>query len=269
MKIVSTLLILSLLFIFTACNSSADDEEIQFSTSFKQLDIPLRSHGYGNFETTVIDTNKMLEEFLTTAEQDYVWSEREEFSNIIKNATIDFTIQNLVLYRITEGSGSIVLTPQDPTRDGNKLLVTVKRDVPEVGTDDMSYNCLAYAVDKNITSIIFHVGDKDFSISNTPQDKLTACTMEYAPVCASKEVQCITAPCNPVAQTYSNSCMATANEAIYLFDGECPSDVEVPKDCVSWYDGCNNCSKMENGLIVCTEMYCQLPNSQFECLNFN
>lgn len=40
-----------------------------------------------------------------------------------------------------------------------------------------------------------------------------ACTMEYAPVCASVQVQCITTPCNPVKQTFSNSCMARSAQA--------------------------------------------------------
>ncbi len=50
----------------------------------------------------------------------------------------------------------------------------------------------------------------------------TACTMEYAPVCASVAVQCIKAPCPPVQQTFSNRCMMNANKlATYLHDGEC------------------------------------------------
>lgn len=48
-----------------------------------------------------------------------------------------------------------------------------------------------------------------------------ACTMEYAPVCASVQVQCIMAPCNPVEQTFSNSCMARAAGATIVSTGEC------------------------------------------------
>lgn len=48
-----------------------------------------------------------------------------------------------------------------------------------------------------------------------------ACTMEYAPVCATVQVQCIKAPCNPVEQTFSNSCMARAAGATIVTNGEC------------------------------------------------
>jgi putative hemolysin len=50
----------------------------------------------------------------------------------------------------------------------------------------------------------------------------SVCTMEYAPVCASVQVQCIKAPCDPIQQTFGNTCMMKANKhAIYLHDGEC------------------------------------------------
>lgn len=48
-----------------------------------------------------------------------------------------------------------------------------------------------------------------------------ACTMDYAPVCGAVAVECITAPCGPVQQTFSNNCMARASKAINITDGEC------------------------------------------------
>jgi hypothetical protein len=46
-----------------------------------------------------------------------------------------------------------------------------------------------------------------------------ACPAVYSPVCAEVVVQCIKAPCNPVRQTFSNSCMAGKNKV--LFQGTC------------------------------------------------
>ena len=48
-----------------------------------------------------------------------------------------------------------------------------------------------------------------------------ACTMEYAPVCGSKQVQCIKAPCDPIIQTYGNSCQLKADGASLVHTGEC------------------------------------------------
>ena len=48
------------------------------------------------------------------------------------------------------------------------------------------------------------------------------CTADYAPVCATVEIQCIKAPCNPIQQTFSNSCEACKNSlAKSYIPGEC------------------------------------------------
>lgn len=58
-----------------------------------------------------------------------------------------------------------------------------------------------------------------------PSEEWIACTMEYAPVCASVAVQCITAPCPAVEQTFGNMCMMNANKlATFLHDGECETE---------------------------------------------
>ncbi len=48
-----------------------------------------------------------------------------------------------------------------------------------------------------------------------------ACTREYMPVCGSKPIVCITTPCNPIPQTYSNQCEMKADGATLLYQGEC------------------------------------------------
>lgn len=48
------------------------------------------------------------------------------------------------------------------------------------------------------------------------------CTADYTPVCATVEIQCIKAPCNPIQQTFSNSCNACANPLVNAYKaGEC------------------------------------------------
>lgn len=52
-----------------------------------------------------------------------------------------------------------------------------------------------------------------------------ACIEIYQPVCASVEVQCITAPCDPVPQTYSNSCFACSDDNVVSYTmGACGGD---------------------------------------------
>lgn len=63
------------------------------------------------------------------------------------------------------------------------------------------------------------------------------CTMQYEPVCGEVAVQCVTAPCEPVKQTFGNSCVLGATKnATYLYDGECKAeDMNEPIACTKEY----------------------------------
>ena len=62
-----------------------------------------------------------------------------------------------------------------------------------------------------------------YSLTNfTVEDGYGACTEEYAPVCAEVEIECISAPCEPVEETFSNHCLLDMEpDAYYLREGEC------------------------------------------------
>lgn len=57
------------------------------------------------------------------------------------------------------------------------------------------------------------------------EEDMRVCTMQYAPVCAEVQVQCIKAPCLPIQETFGNSCMAWKNPVLYT--GECRDNVDV------------------------------------------
>ena len=58
--------------------------------------------------------------------------------------------------------------------------------------------------------------------NKTNSDGTISCTEEYAPVCATVAIQCITVPCEKIQETFSNRCYLDANPlATYLKDGEC------------------------------------------------
>ena len=49
-----------------------------------------------------------------------------------------------------------------------------------------------------------------------------SCIALYFPVCGKVNVQCITAPCDPVEETFSNSCFACMNPLVESYvAGEC------------------------------------------------
>lgn len=52
----------------------------------------------------------------------------------------------------------------------------------------------------------------------------SACTEDYSPVCAKKQVECIKAPCPPVEETYTNRCFAEQDGATNIESGACQMD---------------------------------------------
>lgn len=54
------------------------------------------------------------------------------------------------------------------------------------------------------------------------QRNAQACIEIYQPVCGYVQVECITTPCNPVPETFSNNCFACSNERVsYYTEGAC------------------------------------------------
>lgn len=60
---------------------------------------------------------------------------------------------------------------------------------------------------------------------NPMQTSQPICTLQYAPVCAQVQVQCIKAPCYPVQETFGNACQAGKNKILY--SGKCESHVRT------------------------------------------
>ena len=49
-----------------------------------------------------------------------------------------------------------------------------------------------------------------------------ACIEIYDPVCGLVQVECITEPCDPIPETFSNACFACQNERVVSYvNGEC------------------------------------------------
>ena len=64
---------------------------------------------------------------------------------------------------------------------------------------------------------------KTKNIECLPEQRNTdACITLYEPVCANVNVQCITTPCPPVKETFSNACDACKNPLVDSYiGGEC------------------------------------------------
>lgn len=64
--------------------------------------------------------------------------------------------------------------------------------------------------------------EKEVQYCGPRSTELGACISLYDPVCAAVQVECVTTPCNPVPQTFGNSCEACQNERVISYtEGAC------------------------------------------------
>ncbi|MBL4644692.1 MAG: peptidoglycan-binding protein [Candidatus Pacebacteria bacterium] len=63
-----------------------------------------------------------------------------------------------------------------------------------------------------------------------PTPNPVVCTLEYAPVCGQQQIQCITTPCNPINNTYSNLCQLKASGAQFLHEGQCRINEPISRE---------------------------------------
>lgn len=70
-----------------------------------------------------------------------------------------------------------------------------------------------------------------------------------------------------VAKSIDEVVFDYGTQAVHIANTQ--SNMAIPTNCVSWYDGCNNCSKDSDGLEVCTERYCENINpEEFQCIRW-
>jgi len=96
-------------------------------------------------------------------------------------------------------------------------------------------NCSSQEVSQGAGSLIKGCyRDLNECLNELEANKTILCTEEerkgdvcieiYDPVCAKVNIQCIKAPCNPIYETFSNSCIACHNQLVESYvKGECPS----------------------------------------------
>ena len=74
---------------------------------------------------------------------------------------------------------------------------------------------------------------------------------------------------NPILESSPEKCIhegiTYANDALSKQDPT--NTIEIPEDCVSWFDGCNTCMIGKNGVPACTRKFCPPEMMQVpECL---
>lgn len=168
----------SLLLLFTACvhdtivvDTPSKAPKSLNNHTIAKIAIPVREHGYNNFKTQVIKTQTELDHFVEEVKQQEGWNKKENFLETLLLKKIDFSYYNLLLYRITESSGSTILSVDAPSGNAKNITIVIGRDEPSMGSSDMAYYALAYKVAKSVSNITFDNGLKKSVIENSEQQK--------------------------------------------------------------------------------------------------
>jgi len=67
-----------------------------------------------------------------------------------------------------------------------------------------------------------HTENNKKSIVENQTHREHLCTSDYRPICANVEIHCVTVPCEPIQQTFSNPCVMGNNpHATFLHEGVC------------------------------------------------
>jgi hypothetical protein len=101
-----------------------------------------------------------------------------------------------------------------PETDGSSLCIDPVIEMRSVfESDELHCNSDFEVIGSNINSIEECLPE---------QRGADACIEIYQPVCGSVDVECFAAPCNPVNETFSNSCFACSNPLVSGYTvGEC------------------------------------------------
>ncbi len=158
---------------FTACLTSSsiiipptNKPDVLSKSSILKIPIPVREHGYKNFNTQVLSSQQELDRFIATIKEQKSWNKRENFISSLTLFPINFSKYNILLYRMTENSGSTVLAIDVPKGTNRNILIEIGRDKPNTGTSDIAYYALAYKVAKHVQDITFDNGIKKHTIKN-------------------------------------------------------------------------------------------------------
>lgn len=132
----------------------------------ERISVPFREHGYSQMSYQIIRSEVGLRRFLSEIGRQPHWNNKAAFLHALRAGRMDFAQSNLLLFSLSEPSGSIRIHPQITHATTQEVYITIHRTVPKIGTADMAYYALAYKLSKTVRTVIFDDGRKKIRIRN-------------------------------------------------------------------------------------------------------
>jgi hypothetical protein len=145
--------------------------------------------------------------------------------DLTKEGTLTEIIEALVRYtqkEVEEEHSELPTIPKDnaPLPPSDTVMCTMDAKIcPDGSYVGRTAPSCAFAPCPVVTS------NPEEHVCTVAEKEAKACTREYAPVCGHVIVQCITAPCPPIPQTFSNGCTAcSAGNVDFYTQGACEAE---------------------------------------------
>lgn len=145
MKKTFIILLISVVIFLVGCQAGPGDNVVEFNAQY------IRTNGYVDGVTypitTVIDSREELDAYYAVNRDTYDMERKEEVASDSTIGFLDaidqyddayFQDNVLVLVLVEEGSGSIRHEVTEVKQMDTVIEIRIKRDVPEMGTDDMA-----------------------------------------------------------------------------------------------------------------------------------
>jgi hypothetical protein len=178
----------------------------------------------GSFPVVLTNQDgQTIAEGIATAEGEWMTAEFVPFS-----VDLNFTMPD------NSKQGTLILKKDNPSglpENDDALEIPVQFLIKDGTCDEPGGVCLNESEDVKEEPTTMPTGSKLKAIDcKAEQRNADACIEIYQPVCGQLQVECITTPCDPIKETFSNSCKACSNTRVLSYtEGECVDDVDIKK----------------------------------------
>jgi len=131
-----------------------------------------------------------------------------------------YKVVNKELTFIMDEGGPIHSAAEALSEEGMKTLFS---NITNRAEETMGNGTTLFSTTDEIDELLLFLGAPLEVVRCIPEQRgVEACIEIYRPVCAKVNIQCITTPCEPVEETFSNSCIACSNCLVESYtEGEC------------------------------------------------
>ncbi len=152
--------------LLSGCSTSTLDF-FKSTQGIRTLTLPSIDRGYRHLQTRVITSSDEYTAFLHAIDAQENWDHKVAFGMTIAKAQIDFTKENLLIYRHMVSSFSKAVVPKILSiKENHAVILLEEQGAKSTGT---LYQAFFYTVSKKITQVTFKSKQRVVTVKNSKQ----------------------------------------------------------------------------------------------------